>query len=180
MTSETTLRAQCAARLLRPLHRHASKRRSKRSASLGVPASPSVQPIPPRASGSINALRRLLTARDTENALQTYGKSSATRSWPRQIVLQIALLGYALALAEIHAGAIGVTRWTIVVMMVTVVATVVRLLKRQSDGLVFNLNRAAYTRSRVSSTVAGLIDSSSWNCDAPRGSGPLWRWFCAV
>jgi diguanylate cyclase (GGDEF)-like protein len=73
----------------------------------------------------------------------------------RQIVLQIALIaiGYGLALAEIHAGATGVTRWTIVVMMVTVVATVVHLLKRQSDGLVFDLNRAAYTDA-----ITGLVN----------------------
>jgi hypothetical protein len=65
----------------------------------------------------------------------------------RQIVFQTAAIAiaYALALVEIHSGPSGVTRWTIVVMMVSVVSTAVHLLKRQSDRLMAELNDAART-----------------------------------
>jgi diguanylate cyclase (GGDEF)-like protein len=65
------------------------------------------------------------------------------------IVCQMAAIAiaYALALVEIHPGPSGVTRWTIIVMMVCVVATAVHLLKRQSDSLVAELNHTASTDS---------------------------------
>jgi len=67
----------------------------------------------------------------------------------RQIVFQTAAIAiaYALALVEIHPGPSGVTRWTIMVMMVSVVAAAVHLLKRQSDSLVAELNHTASTDS---------------------------------
>jgi diguanylate cyclase (GGDEF)-like protein len=73
----------------------------------------------------------------------------------RHIVFQTAAIAvlYALALVEIHPGPSGVTRWTILVMMVSVIATAVHLLKRQSDGLVAELNHTASTDS-----VTGLLN----------------------
>ena len=67
----------------------------------------------------------------------------------RQIIFQTAAIAitYALALVEIHPGPSGVTRWTIVVMMVSLVAAAVHLLKRQSDGLMAELNHTARTDS---------------------------------
>jgi diguanylate cyclase (GGDEF)-like protein len=67
----------------------------------------------------------------------------------RQIILQTAAvaIAYALALAEIHPGPSGVTRWIIVVMMVSLVAAAVHLLKRQSDSLMAELNHTASTDS---------------------------------
>jgi diguanylate cyclase (GGDEF)-like protein len=73
----------------------------------------------------------------------------------RQIIVQTAAIAiaYAMALVEIHPGPSGVTRWTIVVMMVSVVATAVHLLKRQSDSLVAELNHAACT-----DPITGLLN----------------------
>jgi diguanylate cyclase (GGDEF)-like protein len=67
----------------------------------------------------------------------------------RQIVFQTAAIAiaYALALVEINPGPSGITRWTIVVVMMSVVAAAVHLLKRQSDSLVAELNHAATTDS---------------------------------
>jgi diguanylate cyclase (GGDEF)-like protein len=67
----------------------------------------------------------------------------------RQIIFQLAAVAvaYALALVEIHLGPSGVTRWTIVMMMVSVVASAVHLLRRQSDSLVAELSHAARTDS---------------------------------
>jgi diguanylate cyclase (GGDEF)-like protein len=73
----------------------------------------------------------------------------------RQIIFQTVAIAiaYALALVEIHPGPSGVTRWTIVVMMVAVVATAVHLLKRQSDSLVAELNHTART-----DPITGLLN----------------------
>ena len=73
----------------------------------------------------------------------------------RQIIFQTAAIAiaYAIALGEIHSGPSGVTRWTIVLMMVSVVATAVHLLKRQSDRLVAELNDAART-----DPITGLLN----------------------
>jgi diguanylate cyclase (GGDEF)-like protein len=73
----------------------------------------------------------------------------------RQIILQTAALAisYALALIAIHPGPSGVTRWTIVVMMVSLVAVAVHLLKRQSDSLVVELNHIART-----DPITGLLN----------------------
>jgi diguanylate cyclase (GGDEF)-like protein len=73
----------------------------------------------------------------------------------RQIIFQTVAIAiaYALALVEIHPGPSGVTRWTIVVMMVSLVATAVHLLKRQSDSLVAELNRWAHA-----DPITGLLN----------------------
>jgi diguanylate cyclase (GGDEF)-like protein len=67
----------------------------------------------------------------------------------RQIILQMAAIAiaYAFALVEIHLGPSGVTRWTIVLMMVSVVAAAVQLLRHQSDSLMAELSHAARTDS---------------------------------
>jgi diguanylate cyclase (GGDEF)-like protein len=73
----------------------------------------------------------------------------------RQIIFQTAAIAiaYAFALIEIHSGPSGVTRWTIVVVMVSVVATAVHLLRRQSDRLVAELHDAART-----DPITGLLN----------------------
>jgi diguanylate cyclase (GGDEF)-like protein len=73
----------------------------------------------------------------------------------RQIIFQTAMIAvaYAIALVEIHSGPSGVTRWIIVVMMVSVVATAVHLLKRESDRLVAELHDTART-----DPITGLLN----------------------